>query len=65
MCRTDFAKPMIKMSEAATNAGSSSKDDDNGGCNLQGIYDKDERFVLTDYIIDMCIRPDFTKGCKK
>ena len=42
---------MIKMSAAATNASSSSEDDDNGGCNLQGIYNKDERFVLTDYIL--------------
>ena len=50
--RTDFAKPMIKMSAAATNASSSSsEDDDNGSCNLQGIYNKDERFVLTDYIL--------------
>ena len=41
------------MSEAATNAARSrsSEDDDNDdndGCNLQGIYNKDERFILTD-----------------
>lgn len=56
---------MITMSKAATNTSSSSEDDGNNG-NLQGIYDKDERFTSADYIllyiIDMYIRPDFSKG---
>ena len=40
---------MITMSKAATNTSSSSEDDGNDG-NLQGIYDKDERFTSADYI---------------
>ena len=42
---------MIKMSEAATSASSSSKNDGNYSCNPQGICNKDERFFLTDYIL--------------
>ena len=60
--RTDFVKQMIRMSKAATNASSSLEDDDNDSCNIQGIYNKDKRFILADdillYIID--IRPDLT-----
>lgn len=36
---------MIEMSKAATNASSSSEDDGNYSGNLQGIYDKDEKFI--------------------
>ena len=49
--RTDFAKQMITMSKAATNPSSSSEDDINDAGNPQGIYDKDERFILADDIL--------------
>ena len=56
------------MFEAATNTNSSSGDDINDSCNLQGIYKKDRRFTSTDYIllnvINMHISPDFAKGYK-
>ena len=39
------------MSKAATNASSRSEDDGNDGCNLQGIYGKDERFTGANYIL--------------
>ena len=42
---------MITMSKAATNPGSSLEDDINDACNPQGIYDKDERFILADDIL--------------
>lgn len=53
LLRTDFAKQMITMSKAATNTCDSSEDDDNDVCSSQGtcIYDKDERFILTDDIL--------------
>ena len=57
------------MFKAASYTNNSSGDDINDGCNLQGIYEKDGRFTSADYIllyvIDMHIRPDSTKGCKK
>ena len=36
------------MFKAATNTNSSSGDDMNDACNLQGIYAKDERFTSAD-----------------
>ena len=58
---------MIRMSKAATNASSSSGDDDNDSCNPQGSYNKDQRSILADiillYIIDM--RPYVAKRYKK
>lgn len=57
------------MFKAASNTNNSSEDDINDGCNLQGIYEKDGRFISADYIllyvIDKHIRPDSTKGYKK
>ena len=39
------------MFEAATNTNSSSGDDINDSCNLQGMYERDGRFTSTDYIL--------------